>query len=292
MRVTQGMISAGSLGNVQAGLERIAKLQENLTSGKALNRPSDSPTGVTTALTVRSGINATNQYARNADDATAWLGTADSAMASAGDILQRVRNLTLQGASAGSADPAARSAIATEVKGLRDSLLGVANTTYLGRPVFGGTVDGTVAFAPSGTYVGDDGTVTRRLSDAVTVRVDSPGKAAFGEGATSVFAVLDAVASHLTDDPSALAADLGTLDTALSAVLTQRTAAGTRYARAENHQQVSQDTLLALQSTLSEVENIDLPATILELQLQQTAYQSALSATAKVLQPSLMDFLR
>ncbi|GMA88884.1 hypothetical protein GCM10025868_41340 [Angustibacter aerolatus] len=96
----------------------------------------------------------------------------------------------------------------------------------------------------------------------------------------------------MTTNPAALQTDLADLDEAVSGVLGRLTAAGTRYARADSHQQAAADQVLALKSTLSGVENIDLPSTIMEPQLQQTAYQSALGATAKVLQPSLLDFLK
>ena len=49
---------------------------------------------------------------------------------------------------------------------------------------------------------------------------------------------------------------------------------------------------LSLQAKLSETEDVDLPKTIMELQMQQTGYQAALSITAKSLQPTLVDFLR
>ncbi|HEV7962737.1 MAG TPA: flagellar hook protein, partial [Actinoplanes sp.] len=54
----------------------------------------------------------------------------------------------------------------------------------------------------------------------------------------------------------------------------------------------AQDRLLSVTSQLSDVEDVDLPKTIMEMQLQQTAYQAALAASAKVIQPSLIDFLR
>jgi flagellar hook-associated protein 3 FlgL len=57
-------------------------------------------------------------------------------------------------------------------------------------------------------------------------------------------------------------------------------------------QQSAQDRLLSVTAQLSDVEDVDLPKTIMDMQLQQTAYQAALAASAKVIQPSLIDFLR
>ena len=54
----------------------------------------------------------------------------------------------------------------------------------------------------------------------------------------------------------------------------------------------AQDRQISVASQLSDIEDIDLPKTIMEMQLQQTSYQAALAASAKVIQPSLIDFLR
>ena len=67
---------------------------------------------------------------------------------------------------------------------------------------------------------------------------------------------------------------------------------GTRTVRIEKAKAAAEDADLSLSSRLSEVENTDLPKATVELQLQQVAYQAALAATAKVMQPSLLDFLR
>jgi flagellar hook-associated protein 3 FlgL len=72
----------------------------------------------------------------------------------------------------------------------------------------------------------------------------------------------------------------------------QLASVGALYNRVQTMRDRADSTALNLKSSLSEVEDIDLPKTIVDLQLQETAYQSALSATAKVIQPSLVDFLR
>jgi flagellar hook-associated protein 3 FlgL len=302
MRVTQHSIATSSLANLQANLGRVSQLQEQMTSGKVINRPSDSPTGTISALDLRAQVKASEQHSRNADDAVSWLGTQDTTLGAINDVLQRVRALTLQGISTGNSDIDARKAIATEVSSLRDSVLGLSNTTYLGRPIFGGTTGGSQAFAPDTSdptitpppvkYVGDAGHVDRRINANSTVRVDSSATTVFGTGTSSVFAVLDNIAKNVVQDPAALQADLSSLDTATMAVRTARTDVGSRYNQAEAARQAADDRVLTLRATLSGVEDIDLPHTIMDLQMQQMAYQTALGATAKALQPSLMDFLR
>ena len=292
LRITSTSATASSLANLQGQFGRLVKLQEQLTSGKVVSRPSDSPTATIISLDLRSEIRATEQYSANADNGLAWLGLADSALKSVTDIVQRVRALTVQGASTGNMGAEGRAAIATELAGLREALIGESNTTYLDRPIFGGTTSGGRAFAADGSYVGDSGQVARRIGTTATVRADVSGTLTFGTGATSLFAVIDQVRDHLLNNPGAVAGDLDAIDAAFSGVKQSASDVGARYTRAEGARQSANDRVLSLRSTLSGVEDIDLPKTILEQSMQQTAYQAALSITAKVLQPSLLDFLR
>jgi flagellar hook-associated protein 3 FlgL len=296
MRVTQNTIATNSLANLQTNLGRVSQLQEQMTSGKVINRPSDSPTGTVSVLGLRAEIRTTEQYSRNANDAVSWLGMQDTTLTSINDVLQRVRVLTLQGSNDGAMGPAAREALAAEVTSLRETTRGLANTTFLGRPIFGGTTELGQAFIVTPTqqilYRGDGGEVVRRIGADATVRVDTDGVAVFGPNDSSVFDLLDRLADDLVNNPAALAGDLGELDGATLRVRTALTEVGSRYSRAEAARQAADDRVLTLRATLSGVEDIDLPHTIMDLQMQQMAYQTALGATAKALQPSLLDFLR
>jgi flagellar hook-associated protein 3 FlgL len=204
-----------------------------------------------------------------------------------------VRDLMLQGSSTGNLDTTARQALATEVTSLRGELMGLANTSYSGRPIFGGTTSSPKAFDESTySYLGNSGQVTRRLDSATTVEVGASGQTVFGDGATSLFKLLDDVASNLVSNPSALSTNLQDIDGRMNTVLQTLTDVGVRTNRVTAAQTNADDNVLSMSSTLSGVEDIDLPKTILDMQLSSNAYQAALNATAKVLQPSLMDFLR
>lgn len=295
MRVTTRTLAQTSLQNLQSGMQRMQTLQDQLSSGKLLSRPSDSPTGVASAMQLRSELRAEESYSRNADDALGWLSTADGALTDTSDTLRRVRELALTGANTGTLTSSARQALASEVANLREHLVGLANSTYLGRPVFGGTMGpgaSPYSAADSTAYAGDGGAVQRRIAADVTVRVDVPGEQAFGSGASSVFALLDRLAGNLVGNPAALSADIADLDAASTRALNALTTVGTRYARVESGRQGIEDRMLSLRGTLSAVEDVDLPRTITDLKLQETAYEAALSATARSLQPSLLDFIR
>ena len=297
-RYTQRLMVDRSLSSLQAGLGRLARTQEQLHTGRIINRPSDSPIGTNSAMRLRSETAAQNQYARNADDGLGWLGQVDDTLMSVSDAVRRVRNLTLQGASTGSTSQASREALAAEVEQIRSGLLAEANTTYLGRPVFGGTTAGKQAYDVStGTYVGErvagpGATVERTVAEGVRVRVDVTGPEAFGEGDDSLFKLLDDVVTNLRTNPSALGGDISRIDAAETRLRTALADVGTRYGRVEQAAQTAKDVTLDLQASLSEVENVDLARAMVDLQLQEVAYQAALATTGRVLQPSLVSFLQ
>lgn len=293
-RITERSLSNNAMIGLQASLSKMAGFQERMTSGKQMSRPSDSPVGTVSAMQFRTEIRASEQYVRNSDDGLGWLGTADSTLAAMNTQLRRANEQVLSGMSSGIAgSPAAREAVAAELESIRESLIGMANTTYLGRPIFGGTTPGGQAFDQSGTYVGDDGKVTRTVGSATQINVNVDGKAAFGTGDANIFKILEDVATHLRagsiDD---LTDDLGKLQAASDTVIKQAAHVGARYNRVEQMRQAALDQQLELKSQLSEVEDIDLPQAIMDMQLQETAYKAALAATAKAIQPSLIDFLR
>ncbi len=293
MRVTESSISTRVLNNLQGNINRLGDIQEKLSGGKQLSRPSDSPTGTTSALSLRSEIRIQEQYTRNTDDGLGWLGTIDTALTSANSQVNRARELVLQGMSSGAGGSvSARTALASEIENIRDALIGIANTTYLGRPVFGGAASGSVAYEKDGTYNGQGGEVLRTIGDNTKVAVNSDGEKVFGKDDNQLFKVLTDIADHLKNSPGGLGDDLTRLDTSIKSMQTEVADVGARYNRVTQMRDTADTRILSLKTQLSDIEDIDLPQTIMELTLQQTAYQAALAATAKVVQPSLVDFLK
>lgn len=297
-RITQRTVSTTMMTGLQANLGRMHTLQEQLSSGKAVSRPSDSPVKTVEAMQFRAGLRRTEQYVRNADDGLALLGTTDAALTDGLGMARRVRELTLQGLN-DTIDAAGRKALATEIRNLRDGLLGVANTSYLDRPVFGGNTASADAFdRTTGGYLGDTAVVTRTVAPGTAVPVTVPGSTAFGADGSpqQVLAVLDGLASALeASGPgmhAALEDGLVNLDRAIDTLITTLGEVGARFNRLESARRASEELLLRMTTSLSEVEDIDLPKTIVDLQMQEVAYKAALGATARVVQPSLLDFLR
>jgi flagellar hook-associated protein 3 FlgL len=302
MRITQRAVALTSLQGLNRNLDAVGRLQEQLTSGRLINAPSDSPTGTNRALQTRGDIAATAQFSRNATDGKTQLEATDSALTTMLQQVRRVRDLAVQGSNSGAMGTSSREAIATEVDQLRNSLLDLANQQLQGRPLFGGVTTGSVAFDPAtGDYVGTgsgptDPKVMRRVSETERVRVDITGGEALAlDSGDTLFTILSDLSAALTADPAAPAdidAGLTALDQVRDTMLSALADVGARATRIENAQLTTADRSLTLASRLAATENVDLPKTIMELEMQKVGYQAALAATAKALQPTLVDFLR
>jgi flagellin-like hook-associated protein FlgL len=293
VRITQRAVALTSLQGLNRNLDAVGKLQEQLTSGRLINAPSDSPTGTNRAMQTRAEQSAVAQQGRNISDAKGWLEQADSSIREMLDTTRRVRDLTVQGLNTGAVSDASQQALAIEVASLRDGLLSLANTTVQGRPLFGGVTPGSKAYNADGTWAGLAGPpITRRLSESEKVRVDLTGPEAFGPAGSNLFDIVERISTNLTTDPVALATDLADLDTAIKRMSTSVADIGARASRVDRAEQLNFDRSMTLTAQLGETENIDLPNTIMMLQMQQVGYEAALAATAKAISPTLLDYLR
>jgi flagellar hook-associated protein 3 FlgL len=299
-RITSHAVAMTSLQGLNGNLAALQKLQQQLTSGKMISQPSDDPTGTNTSMITRQAIAGVDQHARNISDGTTFLDASDSAIQNMLDQAHRVRDLTVQALNNGAQGTDSLNNIATEVDGIRDSLLSQANQVVQGRPLFGGVTNGSIAYKSDGTYVGVGGAngipvkpVNRRVSDVEAIRVDITGPEAFGDpnSGKDLFAVVASIRDDV-QDPAKLATHLTELDAVISGLTTAAADVGTRAARMETAKTINGSQQLTFQAKLQDTENIDLPKTIMNLQMQQVGYQAALSATAKSLAPTLVDFLK
>lgn len=293
-RITVGSSAYTSISNIEAAQSRLAKLQDQLSSGKQILSPSDDPIGTVTALRTRGEIARNTQYATNSSDAIAWLSTQDTAYSSSITQLQQARTLVVQALNTGSADSTSNSAVAQQLNGVRTALLALANTTYNGRPVFGGTTADGTAFDSSGNYVGDSGTVTRAVGSGNVVTVSAVGTDVFGSGASNVFTLLQNLSTTIASNPTSadLNGALDSIDAAISQVSTAQSVEGATYQAVQQAQTTQTTNGTALTTRLSGIEDADMADLAVKVSTANTTYQAALQTTATVGQLSLLDFLR
>ena len=290
IRITQQSISASTLRGLQANLSRMQDLQAQLSSGKRISVASDDPSGTASAMTFRSQQAADEQYLRNIGQVSARLGVTDNTLTQLSDRLRGVRDLLVQAGNAAlGAD--SRSALAAQASSLKSRdrrplqhhVPGPAGLRWHRRRA-SQAVDPT-----TGAYVGNDQTVLTRISRDATVRIDVKGS---DVGADTVPALLDRIVADLGTTAPIPSADFSDLDATLSKVMQALGDVGARAARVDSTKDNVDSHRLDLVARISENEDVDLPETIMNLQSQQVAYQSALGASAKILQTSLVDFLK
>ncbi|KQO98254.1 flagellin N-terminal helical domain-containing protein [Leifsonia sp. Leaf264] len=278
--------------HLQAAGSKYATLQNQATSGKRIQAPSDDPSGSANLLGVHKAQASGEQYTRNIADALGWLTTIDSSLMTVNSQLSRARDLAVQGANDGSMSPQAKEAIALELTTIKDSLLKETSANYQGRSVYAGTSDTGVVFNDDYSYNGIAGSsVERRLGDGATIKVDADGAAIFGTGTDSIFAKLDGLISDLRAGVPT-SARIGEIDKTLDDVRKAQSTIGARHNVVLTTEESLATRKVDLEDQRVRLEDIDLPTIIMELQMQELTYQTALSVTAKSNQHNLMDFLR
>lgn len=293
MRITPVMITNTVLRDLNHRLAQMNKYQEQLSSGRRLNRPSDDPGAVLTALRYRAQLGENAQYERNMNDAIAWLNTTDSALREALDTLQRVREIAVAGAN--STIPAeSLTALAKEVEQLRDHLGDIANTNYAGRYIFAGTKTLTPPYV-SGTWEGNSNIFDYEVSSGVTVPVNVDGGAIFNSATLpKVFQVLEDLITDLQNDDAASISNtrIGEIDQNIDNILATLAEVGARVNRLEMAKSRMETTDVDLKNLLAQVEDTDMALAIMDLKSQENGYRATLAVGARIIQPSLVDFLR
>ncbi|MEL7597530.1 MAG: flagellar hook-associated protein FlgL [Clostridiaceae bacterium] len=138
MRVTNKMLSNSFLADMRTNLQYMQKLQQQMTSGKEIRRPSDDPFKVARAMQLHTDINTNKQYNENISDTINWLDTTDTALGQVGDVIQRVRELLVSAGNAGYSQNE-RQAIKDEINEKIGEVSQILNTNFDGKYIFGGT---------------------------------------------------------------------------------------------------------------------------------------------------------
>src|SRR3954447_4447669 len=227
MRITTGMTQRSTLADLNRINERVTKAQQQASSERRISRPSDDPYDAARALQLRESLAGVKQYQRNIQDGQGWQETAEQAMSSMTDSLQRARELLVQGSS-GTMDPAARSSIANEIDQLIAGVKQDANATYEGQYVFSGARTDAPPYldGANDAFQGDATTpVARQVGPGVSLEISVTGESFLGSGAGDgkLLDTLRSVAANLrSGDAAGMKADLAKLDTNLDEVLSAR----------------------------------------------------------------------
>lgn len=303
-RLSSQMMSRNVLADLNNVANDLYRTQRKMSSGKEITKPSDDPFGTTRALTARRELEDITQLKKNVDDARAWQSVTEVALARLTDVVQRARELLVQGAS-DSNSSVQREAIAKEIDQLIEAAKTEANGSYAGRYVFAGTETNTKPYTVGGTdvYAGDDGNIVRTIGPGVSIAVNVRGSNVLGgdplvaQPDGLLLSTLRGIATNLrTGTPAAADAlrstDLVALDRNLDNLSSIRATVGATTNRLESAVLRLRELEEASTESLNQIEGADMAKTLTDFSLQQAVYQSALKTGANIVQNSLLDFLR
>jgi flagellar hook-associated protein 3 FlgL len=291
MRVTTGMAQRHVLSDLRRVQERLANAQSQVSGGKRIEKPSDDPLGAERAMRLKDQLESTSAYRTAVDESRSWLDATDTALESLGNVVQRVRELTLQAAN-GATTPSGRQSIKLEVDQLTEQLKTTLNSAYDGRRLFSGTATDTPPYsaATGDAYQGDSGAVVRQIGPGVSVQVNITGD----DVLSGLLPTLRTLSTHLqsNDVASLQGTDLQALDAGFDNLTAKRAQVGAITNRVDAAGQRLDDVFDVASAFLSKTEDADLPQALTDLSAQQNALQAALRGGATLIQQSLMDFLR
>jgi flagellar hook-associated protein 3 FlgL len=283
---------------------------EQISSGRRMLTPSDNPAAYVRALEVSQADAGNTQYASNRRSAMASFGMLESTLGDVSNLLQNAQELAVY-AGNGTLNDSGRSAIATELRGNLDELLGLANRSDgNGQYLFSG-FQTAAPFAGTGSgiqYSGDEGVRMIQVSASRQLGVNEPGREVFervpasGGGYQSMFKTLsnliDILETPQTDAASkaafssGLSTAQGDLSHALDNVLRVQASVGTRMKEVDTLNDSGDELTIQYKQQLSELRDVDYAKTISDLTQQQTYLEATQMAFLKVQGLSLFDYIR
>ncbi|PAV31016.1 flagellar hook-associated protein FlgL [Virgibacillus profundi] len=288
MRVTQGMLSNNMLHNLSNSYSKMGTIMDQLNTGKKINRPSDDPVIAMKGMNYRSQVTEIEQFKRNTNEVHNWMDNSDAALDKATQAMQRLRELAVK-ASNGTNDTEELASIKEEVTQLKEHLKDIAGTEVNGKYIFNGTntdVPPEVDLI-EGTFEGESPDVKIEVSDGTKLTANVSGEEVFGD----LFGTINDLESALEGDGD-IAANIKSIDDDINGIINARADLGARMNRLELIENRLDEQEVIATSMMSKNEDVDYSKAITELITQESLHRAALSAGSRIIQPSLMDFLR
>jgi len=283
------------LSGLQTNAQQEDQALQQVSSGQKLNSISDDPAAAASIVTLRMESSANTQFLQNITTLTGSLQTAGSALSSVVEALTSAQTLGVEGAT-GTTNTQNRQAIAQEVQGIQQQILGLANTTYNGQYLFSGTATTTqpyVADANSAsgvTYNGNANTNSVEISEGQAMPINLPGSQLFSNSITNVFQSLQDLYTALNNNGDVAGATTE-VQNALNYVSTQQTFYGNSVDRLNNAQTFLTQEQTQLTQTESSALDVDMAKAITDLSQGVTTQQALLAAGAKISQLNLFSYL-
>lgn len=278
------------LSNIRVNLEEMQKRQDQLSTGHVVQKPSDDPFRVARTMELKASLAANERYKQNIEECQGWLDTIDVALGQIMDVMQTIREETIAGGN-GAYNDTERFALAKHFEQLKEHIVDIANTSYDGRYVFSGDKTNEKAFTidpitKKVVYNGSTNELVKEMSFGVTVNVGVTGNTIDG-----IFNVIDKLIDKLNTNQYT-GDELDNLDNEIKNLLKVRVEVGAKQNRLDYMLSKNEQETFNMTKLLSSTYDIDIAEKIMEYRNMEAIYIASLQTGAKILQPSLLDFLR
>jgi flagellar hook-associated protein 3 FlgL len=319
-RITSSFLSKQSVFLLNNNLSILSDTQVKLSSGQNINKPSDDPVGLTRILDLANTLRTDDRYARNVQDATSETNTTDTVVSNMVNLVQKVQELATKAANF-SNNQDGRTAIAQEIDQIINQMVQLGNTDIGGKYLFGGMKTDSPPFTRTGDNIVYTGTpsaenwqrsveISRSVQLTVNINGDEllgnvqvttagpPIPATFSAGSQGLFKTLIDLKQDLVNGAgqanqlTEIRARLDNLTSDMNNILGKQAIIGAVGNRLELTQGRIDERQSILTQQYSSIQDIDMPKTIADLNYQQNVLQASLGVTAKIMQTSLLDFLR
>ena len=306
MKVSTSQIFDRATTQMSQQQAKVSEMQTQLATGKQVLRPSDSPEQAALIQRLSTALNRQDSYASNLDTINSRLAAEEAALMTSENIMQRVRELAVQGNS-DTLSTGDRRIIATEVRALRDQLVSLANAQDVsGNYVFSGSMVRSQPFAEDASgnlvYQGDQNRMLVDVSDQRQLALNRPGNEAFSsviretDGVSErvgFFDVIDDFATALlSEDSQQLQNSLAEVSDLTLNLAVSIADVGSRMNTAENQADSLADAKLRYQTLLSGAEDLDYASAITLLTSEIMSLEAGQSSFAKISQLTLFDYIR
>jgi flagellar hook-associated protein 3 FlgL len=286
--------------NLLAALNRTRQNEQQalleMSSGRRVNQPSDDPAAAAVVVENHDQTILTTSYIQSLNSIQGQLQMADSTLSSVELALQRAITLGVEGAN-GTLSDADRATLVSELKGIQEQVLSLANTSFQGRYLFAGTVTATPPFAkddtmPSGVrYDGNDVVNTVQVGAGYRVAVNMPGSQLLVAPGHDVFQALSGVIQAMQSN-SGFDAAIVSLRGAFDYVSAQRVFYGNTLNQAQSQATYLNSAKLQLSQQENALVGADIEAAASRLVNAENATNATLAAVGRISQLSLFDYLK
>jgi flagellar hook-associated protein 3 FlgL len=294
IRVNPDMYSV-ILNGLQTNAQQEDQALQQVASGQKLNSLSDNPAAVASLVNLRMQSSSDTQYLQNVSTLTGSLNVADSALSSVVEALTTAQSVGVEGAS-GTVNTQNQQALAQQIQGIQQDILGLANTSYNGDYLFSGTATTTQPYVAdsssvsSVTYNGNDNANSVEISEGQAMPTSLPGSQLFSNATTNVFQSLQDLYTALNTNTNISGAVTGVQD-ALNYVSTQQTFYGNSVDRLNNAQTFLTQEQTQLTEAQSNTLDANMATAVTDLTQTETAQQALVQAGAQISQLNLFNYL-